>query len=184
MKLVIYSDIHKGAPHETKFDLFQALEVEDAYFTGDIYDLKNTEKSKLKHYENEFKEFKKKAGARYILGNHECMKPDEYYVKRDHVLLCHGHTLVYSEDKVKRWENKKIGKSKLRYWIYRLKHLGKKIVSKEYKPSEELKEKCYNLCKAYECNTIVFGHTHRHCDIKFKGIRIINVPRGRTIIDV
>ena len=176
--IIIISDLHIGAPHEI---LEMMINDGNTYLVGDIFDLKNTPKNKLDYYLEIYKDIKKEFGDKYILGNHECEKPRKYYHKKDNYLFCHGHTLLWSDKMVKKWENKKLGKNKFSYFLYRIMH----FINFEggiYKPSQELKDKCWDLCKQYNCDTIIFGHTHKQCDIFYKGIRIINAPRGKIII--
>lgn len=184
MEMIIISDVHYGAPHERDIMLEAYYKMDNVILTGDIFDRKNTLKSDLPYYDKKYEEAKEVFGERYILGNHECEKPDKYYLAKDGVLYCHGHTLFWDEKKVTRWENKKPGKSWYRYMIYRLKHLRSKRDGKVLKPSIGIKEKCLDLCKKHDCKTIVFGHTHKRYDELYKDIRIVNAPRGVSKIDL
>ena len=182
-RLTIFSDLHIGAPHEMSVNLGEYINDKDVFLTGDIYDLKNTPKKKIKEYEKRFRNTKEMFGERYIIGNHECIKPKTYHHISYGVLFLHGHTIYWDYEKVKRWENKKHGLNKFRYLFYRLKHIGS-YEGKKKEPSAKIKEKCFRLCSIHKCHTIVFGHTHKSCDIMYKGIRIINVPRGKTTLIV
>jgi len=182
MNITVYTDIHLGAPHAMKdFDLFEEAKKRNVFFTGDIFDIKNTKKSKLKEFKEQRDKLKEIAGDRYVYGNHECIKPDKYYHVKNGILFCHGHTIFWDEEKVKRWERKKGGMNRFEYFFYRFKHRGV-YRGKKINLSLEAKEKCYDLCVEHDCHTIVFGHTHKFCDIEYKGKRFINAARGKTDI--
>lgn len=186
MKITVYTDLHLGAPHgmhEFEADLLKAAEDENTFFTGDIFDMKNTRKSKVAHYRIMMEKLKIIAGDRYIIGNHECEKPKSYFTKKQGVLFTHGHKLKWSEKRIKKWENKEVGKGKLGYLMYRFMHLFMRR-GKNGTPSKKLRKKCERYCKEYGCHTIIYGHTHQEYDGMYKDIRIVNVPRGRTVLDV
>ena len=183
----LFADLHLEAPHAT-------LSLKDLYakksdygknclLLGDIYDVSNCRKKELKSVREKMHNLKKYFGNRYIKGNHECDKPHRYYFVQNGIMFCHGHTLFWSDKKVKRWENKRGGKSSLRYFLYRFKHM---IVrrGKELKLSESKKEELVTLMIEHGCHTIVFGHTHKSCDIKFYDKRIVALPRGMTIMEL
>jgi len=97
----------------------------------------------------------------------------------DGILFIHGHRLSYSEKKIKKWENRKVGIGKWGLKFIKFKN-GKYKESKKKEPSNKIKEKCLQLCKTYNCHTIVYGHTHNTWDGMYLGIRIVNVGRGKT----
>ena len=187
--LTIYSDLHYGAPHSKDDilvdDIIREHQEGHVVLTGDIFDLKNTKKNQLHYYVSKQRKLINALGKDYVFGNHECEKPDSYFLVKEinnkRVLFCHGHNLVWPESKIKKWENKRPGKSSWRYLLYRLKHVvgreGKKL-----KLSKKLGDKCYDLCREYKCEVIIFGHTHKSYNSIYRGIKIINVPQGKTQI--
>ena len=184
MKLKIYSDIHLGAPHSLKTDVLSKADDTNTFFLGDIFDLKNTKKGMVEYYKLQMERLKNKAGVRFIIGNHEIHKPESYFLKLGSILFTHGHILKYPPEKVKKYENMKAGRSNMSYFFYSLRHWVYGLRGVDYEPSKKLKEACFKACMDYGCDTIIFGHTHRRCDIKYKSIRIVNVPRGYSEVEV
>lgn len=194
MKVAVYSDCHLDAPHEVpliKDEIFDPTfvkakhEVDEVVLTGDIIDVDNCKRSKLGITKAKVERLKKAYGPRYVLGNHECEKPQKYYYKDDETktLFIHGHTIFYSEKKLRRWENKKGGMKYWRYKIYQWTHHSGRN-GKPWKAKKEDVEMLVEMAKAYRCKNIVFGHTHRVYDSTHDGVRIINVPKGLTILEL
>tara|TARA_R110002096_G_scaffold172848_2_gene346802 strand:- start:967 stop:1305 length:339 start_codon:yes stop_codon:yes gene_type:complete len=111
------------------------------------------------------------------------MTPERYFVKYGNVLLTHGHALFWNQKKISKWENKKGGMKWWRYKIYQLTHHSGRS-GKALKLSGEKAAEIASLTKEMGCDTIIFGHTHRVFDEKYAGVRIINVPKGRTIVEI
>lgn len=185
----IIADGHLNAPHQA-IDLKEIYKLRALYgkrciLVGDIYDISNTPKKKLEEAKTARDKLSFYFGKRYIWGNHECGKPPHgYYLIINGVLFCHGHTIFWSDEKVKRWEKKKGGRGKLSMFFYRMKHWKKRGRDRKLKMSEEKKERCLELMNEHDCHTIVFGHTHRNMDEVYKGKRIIGVPQGKTIVRI
>jgi predicted phosphodiesterase len=192
MKIAIYSDCHILAPHEVKgtfADLFGGPEfirakykVDYSVLTGDIIDVDNAKKKRVREARDMVMTLKNSFGEYYLLGNHECsLDVDGYFRVFDDVLYCHGHNLFWTQKKIDRWERKKGGMSWWKFQLYKLKH-GRN--GKPWKPSERELFNIRELARKHNCKTVVFGHTHRVYDKVHNGIRIINVPKGRTIIKI
>ena len=196
MKIVVYSDCHLYAPHsvlkknpEIEMELFTPTTTmlkygaAKVFLTGDIVDTDNAKKKNIRICRDLIDELKEIHGDSYASGNHECVDGSPYYIKHDNILICHGHTLFWDMDKVRKWENKKGGMSYWRYKAYQwFKHSGRN--GKQLGLSGEKASEIATIAKSYNCDTIIFGHTHRAYDEVYAGVRIINVPKGRTILDV
>ena len=109
------ADGHLKAPHQSI--TLQEIYAEKSFhgkrciLLGDIYDISNTPNDQLAQAREEQAKLKYYFGKRYIEGNHECKKPDHgYYLIINGILFCHGHTIFWSDKKVKRWEKKKGGR--------------------------------------------------------------------------
>ena len=192
MKIAVYSDVHLMAPHyvsgleseiQSKDLVKERYGVEDVFLTGDIIDVDNCKRKHLQLAKDRVKDLKKIHGAHYLLGNHECQEPERYFFKYKNVLFTHGHTLFWDLKKIAKWENKKGGMKWWRYKLYALTHHSGRN-GKPLKLSTEKIIEFSSLAKSFGCNTIVFGHTHRVYDETYHGVRIINVPKGRTILDI
>ena len=129
-------------------------------------------------------------GKYFAPSNHACKEPDgPYYIKEGHILWGHGHyDLFWERPKVLKWEIKKTGKrwfSRSIYWIYKVGITGSnRNLDETYVPSLEILERAYKICKERECTTLVVGHKHKSCYVKYDGIRFITVGRGRTGIEL
>lgn len=189
-KYTFYADTHEGAPHSKKLysKLIGEVNVEDTFLLGDIIDIANVKKRKLKTWRKRIELLSEKFGDAYLKGNHECMDPVSYYRVFDNILCCHGHTIFWEKAKTKKWEKKKGGKGRLSRMFYAAYKVGIVGANRGKPGTQKLsvaqKEKCYELCMKHDCKTIVFGHTHDQCDITYRGIRIINVPRGMTVKEI
>lgn len=114
-------------------------------------------------------------------------------VNNQKILFIHGHKGIdsdYDSKKINETENTKGGKG-LVFQIFF--PIGGWIRDhKSNTPNEEMIKNATHLAAIMDCQTIVFGHTHiksifdkRIKDIKTgKSIRIINVPRGVTHLEL
>ena len=59
-------------------------------------------------------------------------------------------------------------------------------MSWNWNPKEKELEQFYLKAKEYNCDTVVFGHTHTRklIKVKYKDVTIINVPRGVHELDL
>ena len=206
MALTIYSDLHWGQTSEILVDTKPS---KGDFFTGDIFDIKNTSKKIIKQQlqkQQDFNKDCKAVGAFVLLGNHDLLPDDKmvvhYYDKDgmplltndmsavprhivvDDVLLTHGHYCCWDQVQIDQWKEKKpkgVGMfRKLTLSIEELYNRGTWV------PSQASLDRCYVLASGLNCKTIVFGHTHTETtvDTMYKGIRIINVGRGKTVLDI
>lgn len=193
MKLTIYSDLHLYAPHSWILKepdilnelLFPKIPIDSILLTGDIIDIANCKKSKLVSARYMIQYLKNMYQERFLIGNHECMKPDALYRVIYGCLVCHGHTLYWDYAKVKKWEEKVGGKGKLSrafYTIYKRATFPFSVKTK--RPPEHVIEKAKTLARMNGVSTVIFGHSHSYWDETTEGIRIINVPRGKTEVEI
>ncbi len=187
-KYRLYSDLHWGQASSI-------LENIDPHnndvFLGDIFDIKNTAKKDIPSQLAQQNVFRRRCyliGAFYIIGNHDLIK-DPYNttqlnIKRGNVLFTHGHLICWDEAKVQEWANKKpdgVG------FFRRITLAVQQFVPRGiWKPSDIEIKRAIQLAKSYGCDTIVFGHTHtdKVVDFTIENIRIVNVPRGKTEIEL
>ncbi len=183
-ELVIYSDLHIGAPTEIKEKI---ICTKNTIFLGDNFDLKNTLKNNLNEIEKlrlETIQNCRKVGGIYISGNHslESIKSNFYQI-RESVLFLHGDVIDAGIGRANIW--RKIfrkGKSKL-YWLL-LREYRKYFSGETSSFKKRYFERAYNLAKINKCHTIVMGHFHpkKLIDLNYNGVRIIFVPRGKSKI--
>ncbi len=197
-KIIVYTDTHIGAPHATHQDASDIVHDHNqkdentlVLATGDIFDIKNTKRSIVDERIKERDSLKNLLGQYYIFGNHECSKDlnDGYFYMEDGILWLHYHVPAWCQQfvppcpKVIKWENKRPGLSKIKYWVYRFKH---RVINRgtEWKPSSKTIELIVKFAKDNNCSTVIFGHTHKLYDKPHDGVRIINAGRGRNYYEL
>jgi len=177
----VIADAHRKSPHEIKVSLHN-----NEIILGDFYDLKNTLKYKLHQAEDEYENIKKIYGERYLPGNHERDPYKNTFYEDGNVLFHHGHRIFWSKEKVEKDAKKPRGCGYMR-WIglsiiapFRRMRLIQIGVRKKHL------ERVYQLAKKHKCDTVVCGHAHprKIIDKTYKGIRLVVVPRGRSVIYV
>lgn len=182
-KVTVISDTHIYGPDAfSKGCLTEKFDVS----LGDIYDIKWTLKEHIgqaKKEQLEFSEKLKTDGIPEIDGNHDLKEhPNISYIKNG-VLYTHGHYISWDEQKIEKKSHASrdgVSKEQQDNW-------GRFVKHHPYgKLSEAEKRAAVKLAKFSNCHTIVFGHTHvkKLIDTKLDGVRIINVPRGITTIDM
>lgn len=162
--------------------------TKNTVFLGDNFDLKNAKKECLTLIERKREatiEKCKKVGGIYISGNHS-LKPLEMHQKaiRDNILFIHGDIIDWGFKKAEKWRNKQKGVGITGHIITRVfKNVyegGTTIFRKKHKL------RAYQLAKENNCDTIVVGHFHpeKLKERRYKDVRIIIVPRGKTVLDL
>lgn len=195
MLLKIYSDLHWGQTSEI---LTSLVPEKGVFYTGDIFDIKNTSKKIIKEQlkkQADFIQKCKEVGAFYLLGNHDLLPDDVLTVMNlDHVvygavprhiivgdiILTHGHYIAWDQVQIDQWKAKKpVGVGGFRQLTLALEDMYKRGT---WKPDAVESERAYLIATQNNCKTIIFGHHHtdKLVDIVYKGVRIINVPRGLT----
>jgi predicted phosphodiesterase len=201
-KIVVYSDTHVGSVAHAELRSITPIlaEVNEnplTFATGDIVDRTNCKKSKVTWCSDQIFELKRMMGPKYVFGNHEAIdiRPGFHVqeINNKRVIFFHGPGIYidgsywkvyYSESKTDKWANKKKGRSfwsALGYKVYRsfAKHKGS-----YKKPSDDILERIVDICEVLKCDVAIFGHTHRSWDDYHHRVRIINVPKGRTEIEI
>lgn len=187
-KVLVMSDTHFYGPHALNkkvLEEFKSSPVKVKFSLGDIYDIKWTSKDEIKSAlkeQTDFSSWLKSKSLIEIEGNHDLNKAVLFYV-RNGVLYTHGHYVSWNQKTIdKKAKASRDGVSKLKRKAF---EMGAK--SKPFgRLSKQEISAAVVLAKKYGCHTIVFGHTHveKTIDTKIDGIRIINVPRGLTLIEV
>lgn len=190
-KKIIFSDCH--------WNSLDAEDVrpefgEDVIYIGDNHEFKNIDVKDVPMLISKYRDFLTKAhmsGTRVLSGNHEvsvgnkfCWRYNDtiYDIQGKGVLYIHGPEITWSKNKYKKWKVKPPGMSKFKRKISCfLSKLRSKIGTRGTLSKKKLK-KASDLAKEFECSTIVFGHTHpsKLIDQTYNGVRVVNVPRGRT----
>lgn len=191
MELIIYTDLHLGAPYEIKADLTFGKNI---FYIGDIVDLTNCKKELIESFIKLISTILSKAKCNYIRGNHE-MNADrrmpqhfdgkvlQYFQIYEGIYLAHGDFgLLWSTQRSNKFTSQKLGSKWLMRTITRAIEQFRKIFP--YKISNDSLERIYTEMKKREVNTIILGHGHpkKRLDIQYKGKRIIILPRGKNIV--
>ena len=206
MRFVVYSDIHWGQVSEILPNLVPS---KGDFFLGDIFDIKNTSKKIIRQQlqkQSDFNRTCKEVGAFVLLGNHDLLPDDKmlvhYYDKNllsiianDHdsvprhivvgdILFTHGHYIAWDQTQIDQWKAKQpTGVGAFRRLTLNIESYWNRGT---WKPSVIELERCVQLADGFKCKTIVFGHTHTapFVDTMFKGVRILNVGRGRSVLEL
>ena len=200
MKYTIYSDLHWGQVSQIRLGI---TPKKGDFFIGDIFDIKNTSKKIIKQQlaaQASFNSACRLIGAHVLLGNHDLLPDDLGAVERlnerisfssparhivdGDVLFTHGHYIAWDQSQIDQWKAKKpngVG------FFRGITLAGENLYTRGiWKPSQVELDRCFILASSLSCKTIVFGHTHteKTVDIEYKGIRIVNVGRGMTQIEL
>ena len=182
MKLKVLADIHLYGPHSlSEGILLQPFDIS----LGDIFDIKWTLKKEIKKalaHQKDFSEALKAKGVVEVDGNHDLKSNLIFYVLNG-VLFTHGDRVCWDAETVAK--KMKASKDGVSAWKRNAFALAVKAKPFGNLSKEEI-AKASALAKEHGCHTIVFGHTHveKIIDVVFDGVRIINVPRGITEIEV
>lgn len=183
MKKMIYTDIHNYSAKTKPTEIFY---TNNAVFLNDIFDVHCLKKDATK-VEDAIRRHR-----------YTCRSiPSIINVKSNHggsyekdiplihiengVLYTHGH-FVYAAKAMAKWENKKAGISRAKFFGIYL--LGKLRKLKGGKMSKNNLRLLANFAKEHDCHTIVCGHFHKTFDGMYYGTRIVVCNCGRTEIDV
>ena len=188
MKYKIFSDLHKYSPIEIDYkDMFSP---QDNYvYLGDNIDLANCSRSDINKAKNDIEILKKAYGPRFCSGNHCLSNIAEKFIgkaKDDSLILFeHGDISLWGSKRSFKYRSKNPGAGWFkRTFLVRITHFLRQFTVNRL--NKKAKERIYNICKVWHCDTYVCGHKHPKelMDIRYKDIRIIVVPRGVTEIDV
>jgi len=200
--IAVASDCHLGAPHREinndpaiLVDMFN--KYKNAVCLGDIVDMANVQKSKVNFWIDIKSMLKRLYGDRFIIGNHSCEPIGSGYtiieVSGKRVLFFHGpgvyinniyYPVYYSEEKTEKWANKKHGRGKWSYWKYSTFRSVSKHKGGYKRPSNEILERVYIIANKLKIDMAVWGHTHRTYSGLYKNIRMENVGKGISFVEV
>jgi len=206
--LVFANDIHLGAPpphDELQRDYIVLVDLLDRFkyvvLGGDVVDRSNCRESEIDMWTAIMMRLRNIFCFDYVLGNHECTNKFNYLtmktINNKKVVCLHGqgayifnewYPVYYSEERNKKWTHKKyskLGRGKLSYWAYGFK---RKYLSKHKggwrEPSEEIKERLYRIGEIFDADVIVWGHSHKEYDGNYRGVRLVNCPKGINYLQI
>ena len=185
MKISVYSDCHYYTPQEIRCIPTERVQVlaENAFSIGDNFDRKGCEPKDANKLIKEFEEHKRIFEGRWLSGNHEVLGDNVSlaFLVSNGVLFVHGD-IFWGVEKANefRKEQPYQGYSAVK----RMLAFGRKIYGGHLSNAEAAE--AAKLAKQFGCKVIIFGQTHvkKLQDKTVDGIRIINVPRGKTVIEV
>lgn len=193
MKIKVISDCHKNGPDpvDCLFELGPNI-----IYIGDNHELKNIPMEGVEKRIAEFHKFVidcRNTDTHIIPGNHEvvygliCCTAKEVIreINGKRVLFSHGDKILWPLERYRRWSLMEPGAGKFKIAISKMGSKLRRFIS----PSRLSKKKLDKLAahaKSLGCDTIVVGHTHpkKLIDVVHDDIRIINVPRGMTEIEI
>ena len=187
-KYIVFADLHLGAG---EYAWEGRLEHgENVIYIGDCWEFKNISKSYVpEQTDNLIKhlELSKTLGTVNVSGNHEIRLGKALIKVFDLIigdtLFTHGHRAVYSEKKIKKWENRKAGMGFFMLMVMRIKR-SKFYPSKWSEPSKSTKDKLAKYARSKGCSRIVVGHFHKDWMGDHNGVRICLCGRGRTEVEI
>lgn len=189
-KIIVFSDCHWRGPNPMDV---KPEYGENVFYLGDNWEFKNIPKSKVTKYIQKYNAFLKyceTTGTNVLNGNHEVnvgmISLDiETLYEGDDVALEHGDIAFEGYEYHDRWMRRKPGKSRRVIFGIKLKNLlrNRSGAKKFSKPRIERLLKRAHLLGV---KTLVVGHFHPAIviDEVHKGIRLIGVPRGRSVLYV
>jgi hypothetical protein len=152
---------------------------ENAYALGDIWEVKHTESNQCINMQRDFDNFKNIFKNRYVTGNHELTKDNINLIINEHILLTHGDYPMGGTNKANSFrEDKKKCKGS---------SLIQKAIANNHTPISKSDEQAlYDYAKYYNVDTIIVGHRHVASifDKNINGVRIIALPRGKTVLNL
>ena len=183
----IFADYHIGHP----FGIEPAFSFnENTVFLGDNFDVKNALKNKL----SEIVRLREKtinncenSGGIYISGNHS-LEPitnkSKLIAIRNGILFTHGDIIGFGSKSANLYRTLfSPGKNKF-FWVI-LKGWRKLFPGTSSRFTKKQIKRMIELVKQNNCKTLVMGHFHTKngvIDFVKNGIRIVVVPRGKTVI--
>lgn len=188
-KIVVYSDCHWFGPTPVKVEPEFGPNV---FYIGDNHEFKNIPYDEVYMRLNEYRQFLKKCkktGTKVIQGNHEVSignrHVDKFFLNYHNAVMFHGHYPLWSEEKISRWHMMDSGKPRYKIFGIKIKNYFRNRGGCT-KLSTKIIDEMFNQANFYEKSTVIFGHTHpkRLIDENHYGIRMINVPRGRTELEI
>lgn len=183
---LIYSDLHKGGPHQINEEF---IFTDKTILLGDNFDIKSVLRKDLES----LRKARSKAiwrcknrGGVYISGNHALVPFDEnlgYAIKED-VLFVHGDVIAWGMLMAK-FQRKffRPGKS---FTYYQILKFIKRVYPEKNRIKKTAIKRAHKFALKNNCKTIVMGHFHpkKLIEVNHEGVRIIFVPRGKTVLEI
>lgn len=189
---------YKGLPLEKQVEFYIA-EMEGSHIArptfhiGDNFDMRNVQKKKLSWFERVRDAFKRKWSEFWSSGNHSGRPLEMGEVIIIEVLDVYGQTIgrigITHLDGVIDWDG----------WMkYRHKPNGAgfwkrgvilNIIEgveyfRERKMDEDFLNDCVAFCTELNVDTVIGGHVHRNFYAEWKGIRVLTVDRGLSVLQI
>lgn len=184
VEYIIYADLHLGSPYEIMEEIIPS---KNTVLLGDNFEMKNILKREFERIKNLRENTMKKIqgiGGVFLDGNHELknLNKENSFVKRGKVIFIHGDIIEWKTKTVNRKRN---GKIVPKFFWYVIKYY-KKLLNFESQVTEKHLERARVFAKKNGGNIIVMGHFHPKnlVDKVWNGVRIIVVPRGKTILNL
>lgn len=193
--LRIANDVHVYGPHELVAPYDLALEYQQ-YLIGDIVDMANVKKDKIKEAKRFMAHLVKEFNGAYVMGNHELwtektmngLDTPEYLVIKNpgnHVLLCHGHVPLWGRKKTAKYMGKKPGAGFFKRTFSKIFNKWRDTFG-GFSISEDDIKNLYRYAVEHGCKTIIVGHKHplETKYYKVKGVRIVILKRGFNEVEI
>jgi predicted phosphodiesterase len=177
-----YTDTHVYSPYLSMNILPTTAEQvikEQALFLGDIVEGKNAEPEDCYAMKTYYENLRKIAAGRIVLGNH-----DGRFTGVDNLII-DGKILITHGDRVL-WDKKKSDKFRAEAQCQGSGMIQKALAGRNGSISNSEAKEAANYARAFGMKVIVFGHVH----VKYKfdqvinGVRVISLPRGKTVLDL
>jgi predicted phosphodiesterase len=184
VRITIFTDLHLETPMQMDVHPKSREEViaGNCYDLGDCVDMKGCE-NVLKAQQRRA-QYQQIFDGRWVYGNH-CLPGNDHshdFIKVGNVLLTHGDLICWDYQKSQDFRNEKPGQG---YGaVKKMLNVVRKLWINRISNFEV--EQATKYCRQYGCNIIIYGHSHvsKVIERRENGIRIINCPRGMTVLDV
>jgi len=175
-----YCDTHIGSV--SPMDIIPTTEKEmlaqNAYDGGDSFEIKNAEKNNCLNIKTRWANHKKLFAGRYVTGNHSLEREPFDLLIDGKILLTHGDRPLWSTSKSDEFRREKScqGSGVLqKIWFSRNGSVS----------NSEAKELAnYTIARKGKVSVSCHVHVVSKFDQTVNGIRVINLPRGRSEISV
>jgi len=185
--ITIFSDCHWFGPTPSEAVPEYGASV---FYLGDNHEMKNIKKKDVSARIEEYNDFLSeclKTCTNVLTGNHEVSAGkdlcgvDVLKIEARKVGFVHGDLVLWEPKKSAKWRARKCGLSWFRIKLIHVKNLFRNKSGASALSSKQI-ELFSRFAKKHNVTTVVFGHTHpkKLIDETHEGIRLINVPRGRT----
>ena len=183
VKYTVFTDCHNGVPVEKCPELFAMSSAQakalNAYSIGDNFELKNCDKKNQLGLERSYAWHKAQFVGRFVSGNHDAQGySNDYdaYVTQGNmrILFTHGDFPLWGNAKSMKFRNETHGQG----WGFIQKVLANKTGSISNSEAAQLAD--YAIARG--ANVIISGHVHVAPKFEqvVKGVRVINLPRGKN----